>query len=89
MAYQVFFSGLVLLSTIFIPDTPRWLAKYGRLDEARHVIARLLDRADTDEEVDGQLTEILNATILTGRFSPHQNPFPFSGLSKTRQEGEC
>src|ERR1700744_5903208 len=30
-----------------------------------------------------------DATVPTGRFLPDQNPFPFSGLSKSRQEGEC
>lgn len=61
VACQVLFSGLVLISAIFIPDTPRWLAQKGRVDEARHVIARLLDRSDADEEVQGQLAEILHA----------------------------
>jgi MFS family permease len=61
IACQILFSGMVLVSALFVPDTPRWLATKGRIDEARHVIARLLDRADTDKEVEGQLTEILNA----------------------------
>ena len=33
--------------------------------------------------------EFRHTVKLTGRLPPHQNPFPFSGLSKTRQEGDC
>lgn len=60
VACQVLFSGLVLVTCLWLPETPRWLAKHGRKEEARHVIARLIDRADDDEEVSGQLTEILD-----------------------------
>ena len=36
-----------------------------------------------------QFVLLIHANVLTGRIYPHQNPFPFSGLSKCRQEGEC
>lgn len=59
VACQILFSGMTILCCSFVPETPRWLAKHGRKEEARHVIARILDRPDDDEEVTGQLTEIL------------------------------
>ena len=59
VACQVLFSMLVLVCCLWIPETPRWLAKHGRKDEARHIIGRLLNKPDDDEEVQGQLTEIL------------------------------
>ena len=59
VACQILFSMLVLGCCPFICETPRWLAKHGRKQEAAHVIARILDKPDDDEEVQGQLTEIL------------------------------
>lgn len=61
VAIQIVFSGLVLVSTLFIPETPRWPASQNRVEEARNVIARLLNRPEDDEAVTGQLTEILDA----------------------------
>lgn len=59
VACQCLFAGLTIVCCLFVPETPRWLAKHGRKDEARTTIARLLDRPEDDEEVTGQLTEIL------------------------------
>lgn len=59
IACQMLFSGLTLLGTTVIPETPRWLAKHGREEEARIVISRLLNVSPSDTEVDGQLGEIL------------------------------
>ncbi|KAK5940439.1 hypothetical protein PMZ80_006854 [Knufia obscura] len=60
VACQILFSLIVLVLCLFIPETPRWLAKHGRKDEARHNIGRLLDLPETDEEVEGQLAEIMD-----------------------------
>ena len=59
IACQILFSGLVLVLSPLLCETPRWLAKHGRREEARHVIARLLDKPDDDAEVKGQLNEII------------------------------
>jgi Sugar (and other) transporter len=45
---------------LFVPETPRWLAKHGRKEEAKKVIARLLDKPEDDIFVEAQLNEILN-----------------------------
>ena len=60
VACQCLFAGLTVICALFVPETPRWLAKHGRKEEAIQVIARLLDRGEDDEEVLGQLTEILD-----------------------------
>jgi hypothetical protein len=60
IACQIIFSLIVLLLCPFIVETPRWLAKHGQTENARHVIARLLDKSDDDAEVTGQLNEILD-----------------------------
>lgn len=64
VACQCLFSALVLLLCPFICETPRWLCKHNREGEARQIIARLLDKSDTDVEVEGQLQEILENIAL-------------------------
>lgn len=64
VACQCLFSAFVLCCCPFICETPRWLAKHGREDEARHVISRLLDKKENDAEVQGQLEEILENIAL-------------------------
>lgn len=59
VACQIMFSGFVLCLTPFLPETPRWLAQRGRTEEARIVLARLLNKPIDDAEVKGQLNEIL------------------------------
>ncbi|KAG6359708.1 hypothetical protein INS49_010760 [Diaporthe citri] len=41
LAFQMFFSGLVLLMCPFLPDSPRLLIRKGRHDEAMEVLAAL------------------------------------------------
>lgn len=64
VACQCLFSAIVLCCCPFICETPRWLAKHGRQEEARSVIARLLDKQEMDPEVSGQLEEILENIAL-------------------------
>ena len=60
IAVQLLFSGMVLFSCFFIPETPRWLCSQGRNEEARAVIAQLSNTTEDDKMVDGQLQEILD-----------------------------
>lgn len=61
VACQIIFSLSVLVLCPWLVETPRWLAQKGRTDEARTIIARLLDRSEDDVAVHGQLNEILEA----------------------------
>lgn len=60
VACQILFALIVLCLCPFLPETPRWLAKHGRVEEARATIARLLDHDQHSDEVTGQLNEILD-----------------------------
>ncbi|KAF7188248.1 Sugar transporter STL1 [Pseudocercospora fuligena] len=84
IACQILFSLLVLLCCPFIPETPRWLAKHGRTEEARHVISRLLDKPEEDPEVKGQLNEILEAIAAEDQDGEPTWTEVFSNATKTR-----
>ncbi|CAK1367713.1 Sugar transporter STL1 [Cercospora beticola] len=84
IACQILFSSLVLLCCPFLPETPRWLAKQGRIPEARHTIARLLDKTEDDAEVSGQLQEILAAIQAENEDGEPSWSEVFSNATKTR-----
>ncbi|SMR55332.1 unnamed protein product [Zymoseptoria tritici ST99CH_1E4] len=84
IACQILFSMLVLCLCPFIPETPRWLAKHGKTDEARRVISRLLDKPEDDPEVKGQLVEILEAIAAEGQDAEPTWSEVFSNRTKTR-----
>jgi MFS family permease len=84
IACQMLFSALVLCCCPFICETPRWLAKRGETDKARHVIARLLDMDDEDPEVKGQLNEILEAIAIENEDGEPTWAEVFSNATKSR-----
>ena len=84
IACQILFSGLVLLCCPFICETPRWLAKHGKTDEARHVIARILDKNENDPEVKGQLNEILEGIAVENEIGEPTWGEVFSNATKSR-----
>lgn len=84
IACQIVFSMLVLCCCPFLPETPRWLAKHGRDDEARHTITRLLNKSEDDPEVKGQLNEILETIAAeSGDGEPTWSEV-FSNATKSR-----
>ncbi|KAF9872282.1 hypothetical protein CkaCkLH20_10109 [Colletotrichum karsti] len=55
VAFQSFFTIIVMIGLLYLPDSPRWLAMKGRVDEARDVTARLLGKPVDHEDV---MTEV-------------------------------
>ncbi|PNS18200.1 High-affinity glucose transporter [Sphaceloma murrayae] len=84
IACQILFSMLVLACCPFIPETPRWLAKRGEHDKARHVIARLLNKSPEEDEVQGQLNEILEAINAESKTGEPTWSQVFSNSTKAR-----
>ncbi|XP_014561358.1 hypothetical protein COCVIDRAFT_33698 [Bipolaris victoriae FI3] len=84
VACQILFSLMVLALCPFLCETPRWLASRGQIEEAKHTISRLLDKPLDDEEVQGQLQEILDAIEAESSEEEPTWGEVFSNATKTR-----
>ncbi|KAF4464676.1 sugar transporter STL1 [Fusarium albosuccineum] len=63
-ACQILFSFIVLVLCLWLPESPRWMAKTGDIEEARKLISRVLDKPLDSDEVEQQLSEILKFLAL-------------------------
>ncbi|KAF2212746.1 hypothetical protein CERZMDRAFT_40536 [Cercospora zeae-maydis SCOH1-5] len=58
IAFQSFFTVLVMIGLFVLPDSPRWLASKGRMSEAKDIIARLRGKELDDPDVRMELQNI-------------------------------
>lgn len=56
---QFIWAGILLLGLLFLPETPRYFVKKGRLDKAAHSLARLRGQPEQSEYVRTELAEIV------------------------------
>jgi MFS family permease len=84
IACQVIFSVGILVATPWLPESPRWLAKRGDTEKARHTISRLLDKPEDSPEVQGQLNEILEALAAETEESEPSWSEVFTNSTKSR-----
>ncbi|KAL6719049.1 hypothetical protein ACLMJK_003284 [Lecanora helva] len=62
LAFQMVFAIYCIGVTIFLPDTPRWLLRYGSSpDEGARILARLRDKAVDHPSVQKEKNEIADA----------------------------
>ncbi|EPQ29752.1 uncharacterized protein PFL1_02971 [Pseudozyma flocculosa PF-1] len=61
IAFQSFFTLIVIAGILWLPDSPRWLLMRGRTDEARDVIARFAGLPEDDERVEAEMHSIQEA----------------------------
>ncbi|GAB7363377.1 hypothetical protein MBLNU230_g3656t1 [Neophaeotheca triangularis] len=67
IAFQSFFTILVMIGLLFLPDSPRWLSMRGRVEEAREVTSRLVNKPIDDEAVTQEIREIQDALEMQSR----------------------
>jgi MFS family permease len=56
--FQSFFTILVMIGLLYLPDSPRWLLMRGRREEATDVTARLLGKEHDDPAVIEEINQI-------------------------------
>ena len=74
VAFQLIFPIFVLCSLHLLPESPRWLVKKGRVDEAAQVFARLEDCEVNDPHVVAELT-IIQQSLTENESSSKASPF--------------
>jgi len=66
LALSLVFAITVILTTPLFPESPRWLIKHGRSEEAKAALSALEDRDASSIEVRGQFDEITESLEITG-----------------------
>ncbi|TGO51387.1 hypothetical protein BCON_0162g00090 [Botryotinia convoluta] len=69
LALSMVWSIVVLITTPHMPESPRWLVKKGRTDEAREVVSALDDKPIDSAQVQADIAEIEEGLAITGNGS--------------------
>lgn len=67
LMFQSFFTIIVMIGLLYLPDSPRWLTMQGRHAEARDVTARLVGKAEDHPDVEEELRSINEALEVQSR----------------------
>ncbi|KAH7252787.1 putative MFS sugar transporter [Fusarium tricinctum] len=66
MALSGVFSIIIMLTTPLLPESPRWLTKKGRVDQAKEVLAHLTNTDTESAQVQKAISEIETSLALAG-----------------------
>ncbi|OAA40406.1 General substrate transporter [Beauveria brongniartii RCEF 3172] len=66
IAFQSFFTLVVMWGLMYLPESPRWLAMHGRMDEAAAVTGRLLGKPADHEETRQEIQTIIDGIEAQG-----------------------
>jgi len=67
LAFGAFWALIVIGTVTLLPESPRFLAKVGRYDEARQFLAALEDVPEDDSQVDAEIDEIRRSLTIAGQ----------------------
>ncbi|KAJ5247632.1 hypothetical protein N7468_002615 [Penicillium chermesinum] len=65
-AFQIVFCLVAMASITFLPESPRWLIKNGRIEEARVVLAALMDVEEYSETITNDIYDIQTSLAKAG-----------------------
>jgi sugar porter (SP) family MFS transporter len=70
LMFQSFFTIIVMIGLLYLPESPRWLIIKGRHTEARDITARLLGQEDNHPEVEEELRNVTKALEVQSQGGP-------------------
>lgn len=66
LAFGAFFAILVIIMTPLMPESPRWLVKKGRIEEAKATLSALADSDINSTEIADEIEEIQESLRISG-----------------------
>ncbi|KAI5364563.1 Putative major facilitator, sugar transporter, major facilitator superfamily [Septoria linicola] len=65
LGFQIFFAVLLILGILAFPESPRWLLKHNKTEEAAEIMGRLEDAEPDSEQVQRDIKEINEINRMT------------------------